>query len=105
MKKTGAERLDKSSADAIHWAECLSEQMLEVSDPTDVGWLVGWFASYSSAVHWPLVKEVEELRQENKVLRESLEKIKIRSYLSGSGQREVYELVHKSLQKVQESDQ
>lgn len=49
-----------------------------------------------------LKKQVEELQKENKVLRESLAKIKIRSYLLG--QREVYELAHKSLQKVQESE-
>jgi hypothetical protein len=102
MKKTGAERLDKSSADAIHWAEYLSEQLVKVSDPTDVGWLVGWFSAYGTAVRGPLVKEVQELRQENKVLRESMTKVKIRSY--ELGQRKMHEMLLKSVQKVQESD-
>lgn len=103
MKKTGAERLDKSSTEPRHWAECLSEQMLEVSDPTDVEWLVGWFAFYSSVVRGPLVKEVEELRQENRVFRESMTKVKIRSY--ELGQRKMHEMLLKSVQKVQENDQ
>lgn len=71
--RLGADRLDRSSTDAMHWAECLSEQMAKVSDPQGVGWLLGWFANYWAAVHGPLAKEIESLRQENAKLKADIQ--------------------------------
>ena len=51
---------------------------------------------------YELKKQVEELQKENKVLRESMTKVKIRSY--ELGQRKMHEMLLKSVQKVQESD-
>lgn len=71
-EKKGAARLDTSSRDAMHWAECLSEAMGESLDPTDTGWLVGWFANYWAAVHDPMHNTIQSLQQEVERLREAL---------------------------------
>ncbi len=66
--------LDRSSTDALHWAEQFCKTFKEIymyggqvlEKDIDVGWVQGWFANYWAAVHDPLVKKIEELEAEIK---------------------------------------
>ena len=60
--KKGAERLDTTSTDALHWAECFSEQVeINGGQPPEVDFLVSYFANYWAAVHDPLSNRIEQL--------------------------------------------
>jgi len=64
--------LDRSSTDAMHWAERFCMTLIKINrakgQPTeiDVGWVQGWFANYWAAVHDPLHKKIGELESEIK---------------------------------------
>ncbi len=56
--------LDRSSTDAMHWAEQFCETKLRNNwsiDDIDEGLMVGWFANYWAAVHDPLSTRIEVL--------------------------------------------
>ncbi len=71
-EKKGAARLDRSSTDAMHWAECFCEQMNKTKEPWSADDLMGWFANYWAAVHDPLANRIEHLENEefSKILKE-----------------------------------
>jgi len=76
-EEKGANRLDRSSTDAMHWAECFCEQARISSDNLEDGKscsqcfhldssvLVGWFANYWAAVNDPLQSTIESLLLEH----------------------------------------
>ena len=70
MSKKGAERLDRTSKDARHWAECFCEQC--GFDDEVASNLHTWFANYWAAVNDPLQAEVKRLTDENNAMREQL---------------------------------
>jgi len=69
-QKKGVNRLDTSSTDAMHWAECFCEQF-EGRSP-DVDDMLGWFANYWATVYDPLHNEVEHLQGEKDSLEQSI---------------------------------
>lgn len=71
--KTGADRLDTSSTDAMHWSVCYYEQMQgKEHDHSD---LMPWFANFWAAVHDPLQATIAQLTSDNERLREILKPI------------------------------
>ena len=64
--KTGADRLDISSTDAMHWSVCYYEQMQgKEHDHSD---LMPWFANFWAAVHDPLQATIAQLTSDNERL-------------------------------------
>jgi hypothetical protein len=76
QNKTGANRLDASSTDALHWAECLYEQIIIADRQFKPDDFVGWFANYWAAVNDPLQNTIYLLSRENHRLRTEIEVLK-----------------------------
>ena len=59
--------MDIQSTDTMHWAKNLvataKENNFTLEEVLDESWLVGWFANYWAAVHDPLQREVERLKE------------------------------------------
>ena len=56
--------LDRSSTDAMHWAEQFIQTIKDNNwsiDDIDEGLMVGWFANYWAAVHDPLQATIEKV--------------------------------------------
>lgn len=59
-------KLDRSSTDALHWAEHFCMELIRVSRGNvhlDVGWVQGWFANYWAATHDPLQAKIDDLQE------------------------------------------
>lgn len=67
------DELDRSSTDALHWAEQFCKTLIKISKvdfrakDIDVGWVQGWFANYWAAVHDSLQNQIYELEKPEKV--------------------------------------
>lgn len=72
-EKKGAERLDPTSTDAMHWAECFCEQV-EINSEDEVHiepeFLMAYFANFWAAVNDPLQNTIESQAAEISALRE-----------------------------------
>ncbi len=76
------EELDRSSTDALHWAEQFCKTLKKINrakyrgrgTDIDVGWVQGWFANYWAAVHDPLQKQIFDLQEKYHELLWAVEK-------------------------------
>jgi hypothetical protein len=75
MRKQRMSDLDRTSTDALHWAEqflATVESVGKSAGDINADWLHGWFANYWAAVHDPLYFEIGQLQQQNAALRKAV---------------------------------
>jgi hypothetical protein len=72
-EKKGIHRLDTTSTNAMHWAECYYEHIEEKdADESD---LMPWFANFWAAVNDPLAIRIEQLTRERDELADFVKRI------------------------------
>lgn len=97
-EKKGAARLDPTSTDAMHWAECFCEQV-EINSEDEVHiepeFLMAYFANFWAAVNDPLQNTIESQAAEISALRERVRALE-------SWKKERHDLLHRIFQKVEQ---